>query len=90
MQFNVVATMEAPFHVNPLTQLWQILEGFHILRHSFLEFFKLAKIAIMQMLGLVEDERTFSTLYFMRSKLRNHLNEHLNSVVVMYSQTLTI
>ncbi len=87
MQFNVAIAMEAPFHVNPLTQLWRTLEASRILWHSFPEFFKLAKIAIVQMLGLVEDDRTFSTFSFMKSKLRNHLNEHLNIVVGMYSQT---
>jgi hypothetical protein len=60
LQSNVVATMEAPFHVNPLTQLWRILEASYILQHSFLEFFKLAKIAIVQMLGSMENEWTFS------------------------------
>jgi len=39
------------------------------------------------MLGLVEDDQTFSTFSFMKSKLRNHLNEHLNIVVGMYFQT---
>jgi len=48
--------MEAPFHVNPLTLLWHILEASHILCHFFLEFFKLAKVAIIEVLGLVEDE----------------------------------
>jgi hypothetical protein len=36
----------------------------------------------MQVLGLVEDEQTFST--FMKPKLRNHFNEHLHMVVEMY------
>jgi hypothetical protein len=79
--------MEAPFHVNPLVQLWWTLEASCILRYSFLEFLKLVKIAIVQMLGLVEDEQTFSTISFMKSKLKNHLNEHLNIVMGMYTQT---
>jgi len=90
MQSNVVATMEALFHANPLTQLWWILEASWILRHSFLEFFKLAKIAVVQMLGLVENKQTFFILSFMKCKLGNHFNEHLNDVVGMYFQTLTI
>jgi hypothetical protein len=45
------------------------------------------KIVVIQMLGLVEDERTFSTISFMKSKLRNRLNEHLNIAVGMYFQT---
>jgi hypothetical protein len=56
LQFNPITTMEAPFHVNPLTLLWHILEASHILCHFFLEFFKLAKVAIIEVLGLVEDE----------------------------------
>jgi hypothetical protein len=38
-------------------------------------------------LGSMEDERTFSTLYFMKSKLINRLNEHLHMVVHIYPQT---
>jgi hypothetical protein len=34
----------------------------------------------------MEDEWTFSTLSFIKSKLENHLNEHLNIDVGMYSQ----
>jgi len=87
MKSNVAITIEAPFHVNPLTQLWHTLEASHILQHSFLEFFKLATIAAMQVLGSMEDERTFSTLSFMKSKLKNHFNEHLHTIVKTYSQT---
>jgi len=86
MKSNAIATMEVPFHANPLTRLWRTLEASCILRHSFLEIFKLVKIAIVQMLGLVEDEWTFSTLYFIKSKLRYRFNEDLQMVVGMYSK----
>jgi hypothetical protein len=66
MQFNVATAMEAPFHVNPLTWLRRTLEASHIFWHSFPKFFKLAKIATVQMLGSVEDDRTFSTFSFMK------------------------
>jgi len=56
MKSNAIAMMEVPFHGNPLTRLWRTLEACYILRHSLLEIFKLVEIAIMQMLGLVEDE----------------------------------
>jgi hypothetical protein len=84
---NAIVAMEAPFHVNPLTWIWKTLEASCISRHSFPKNFKLAEITIVQMLGLMEDECTFSTLSFMKSKLRNHFNEHLHIVVEMYSQT---
>jgi len=63
------------------------VRGFPHLKAFISEIFKLAKIAIVQLLGLVEDEHTFSTLSFMKSKLKNHFNEHLHTVVGMYSQT---
>jgi hypothetical protein len=87
MKFNDVATMEAPFHINPLTWLWRTLEASRILRHSFLKKFKLAKLVIVQVLGSVEDEHAFSTLFFMKSKLKNRFKEHLHTIVRMYSQT---
>ena len=41
----------------------------------------------MQVLGLVVDERTFSSLSFLKDKTRNRLdNAHLPLVVGMYAQ----
>ncbi len=37
-------------------------------------------------MGFVEDERTFSTLTFMKTRLWNHLCEHLDLVVQMFPQ----
>jgi hypothetical protein len=39
------------------------LEAFCILQRYFLEFFKLAKFAAIQVLGSMEDEWTFFTLF---------------------------
>jgi hypothetical protein len=50
------------------------------------EFSKLIKLAIIMVLGSVEDETTFSTFTFMKLKLRNQLTTHLNLVVRMYAQ----
>jgi hypothetical protein len=43
--------------------------SYYILRHSFQKRFKLVKIAIVQMLGSIEDKRTFSILSFMKLKI---------------------
>ncbi len=48
--------------------------------------FRLIELAIIMVLGNVEDERTFSTITFMKSKLRNQLTTHLDFVVRMYAQ----
>jgi len=55
---------------------------------AFLEFYKLAKVAIVQILGSVEDERYFSSLAFLKNKLSNSLDTHLECVVGMHSQKI--
>ncbi len=52
------------------------------------EFFKSIKLAINMVLGKVENEKTFSTFIFMKSKSRNQLTTHLDLVVRMYAQNL--
>ena len=58
-----------------------------MLQHGLLEYLKLAEVAIVLVLESVEDERTFSTLSFMKAKLRNRLQTHLSMVVTMRGQT---
>ncbi len=43
MQSNVIVVRETPFHVNPLTQFWQILEASRILGHFSPNFFQISK-----------------------------------------------
>lgn len=47
---------------------------------------KLAKLAMVQVIGSVEDERCFFTLAFMKSILCNKLTTHLPLVVHMFAQ----
>jgi hypothetical protein len=74
------------FGVNPLTRLWQKLSSNALLASKLSEFVKLAEIAAVTVMGSVEDERTFSTLNYMKSKVRNNLQEHLDLVVRMFGQ----
>ena len=70
----------------PLTKLWRFVACNRALVSNFLEFAKLTEIAIVQVLGSVEDERTFS-LSFLKDKTRNMLdNAHLSLVVGMHAQ----
>jgi hypothetical protein len=73
--------------VNPLTKLWRIIDASNMLRHGLSEYLTLAEIAIVLVLGSVEDERTFSTLSFMKDRVRNRLETHLPMVVTMHSQS---
>jgi hypothetical protein len=57
-----------------------------VLACFFLEYLKLAKIAMVQVLGSIEDEQRFSSLAFCKSKLHNRLTINLDLVVKMFSQ----
>ena len=72
---------------NPSTKLWHYVACNRALVSNFPEFAKLAEIALVQVLGSVEDERTFSSLSFLKDKTRNRLdNAHLSLVVGMHAQ----
>jgi hypothetical protein len=54
----------------------------------YLEYRKLAEIAVTHVLGSVEDEKCFSSVGFLKNKLRNPLDNNLEVVVGMYSQRI--
>jgi hypothetical protein len=78
--------MAPSFDTNPLTKMWQLVATSCILIISFIEYVKLAKLAMVQVVGSVEDERCFSPFTFMKFKLRNRLTTHLSFVVWMFAQ----
>jgi len=43
-------------------------------------------LTIVQVIGSVEDERTFFTLTFMKSTLQNQLARHLDIAIRMFAQ----
>lgn len=87
MKANASEAMEKHVIVNPLTKLWKNCGTSGWLQDTILEWFKLAKIAPVQVLGFVEDEGTFSTVTFSKEKLRNCLSDYLEAAVADYSQT---
>jgi len=88
MKSNSRAAMLPPFDINPLTKVWQVLDGNHNLTQNFREFLKLAEIAVVHVLDSVEDERLFSRMDSLKSKLRNNLEEHIQIVVEMFFQRI--
>jgi hypothetical protein len=60
--------------------------GFWVFSFNFPEYVKLVELAMVQIIGSMEDERCFSTLAFMKSKLQNRLTTHLPLVVRMFAQ----
>ncbi len=65
--------MNPPYDVNPLIQLWRTIETSQVFKTIMVEYLKVVKITIFQVLGSVENECTFSTLAFAKAKLCNHL-----------------
>jgi len=73
MQNHAQPTMLPPHDYNPITCLWERLGSNVTLNHCFSEWFKLAKLCMVMVLGNVEDEHIFSNLTFIKTKLRNRL-----------------
>ena len=86
MKANCHPAMQGDAPLNPLTRLWRRIEANALLRHKLSEYMKVVELAVVTVLGSVEDERTFSTLSFMKNKLRNRLSTHLPLVVGMHAQ----
>ena len=86
MKGNAHAAMQGDLPVNPLTRLWHRIEASGLLRNKLSEYMKIAELTVVKVLESVEDERTFSTLSFMKNRLRNRLSTHLPLVVGMHVQ----
>jgi hypothetical protein len=62
MSHNVEVVMQEPSNVNPITQMWLKIQSFPLLVLKLIEYIKVVEIVMVQVLGLVEDERTFNNL----------------------------
>jgi hypothetical protein len=86
MQENAHKMMKKPITLNPVTRLWRSIRANNYLKHALSEYIIVAEIATVMVLGSVQDERTFSTVSFMKSKLQNKLTMNLQTVVAFKSQ----
>ncbi len=73
-----------------LTKIWHLVIASRVLVCNSPKYVKLAKMAIVQVVGNVKDGCCFYTLAFMKSKLRNWLITHLPLVVWMFAQRFYI
>jgi hypothetical protein len=67
MKENAQAMMKKPYYINPATRLWRSIVANSFLRHSLSEYIKVAEVALVMVLGSVQDERTFSQVSFMKN-----------------------
>jgi hypothetical protein len=58
--------------------MWLKIQSFSLLIQRLNEYLKVADKTMVQVLGLVEDKRTFNNLAFMISKLCNQLTTYFN------------
>lgn len=56
-----------------------------VLKKHLREWFRVVELATVQVLGYVEDKKTFSMVAFSKSWLRNHLSKHLPVCVSAYN-----
>jgi len=69
MKSNSRSAILPPLDVNLLNKVWQVLDNNNNLTNNFGEFLKLAKMAVVHILGSVEDECLFSSVGFLKSEL---------------------
>ena len=55
--------------MNPLSRLWKKLSSNALLASKLSEILKIAEVAAITVMGSIEDERTFSMLNYMKSKV---------------------
>jgi hypothetical protein len=66
--------------LNPLSKLWKKLSNNALSSTYANEFMKVIKLVVIQIMGFVEDERTYLTLTFMKRRFHNRLCGHLDCV----------
>lgn len=82
-----MAMLKPSYDVNPLTHLWRLLNENIALAGQVSEYIKLAQLAMVHVLGSVEDECCFFSLTFYKDKLRNRLASDYPGIVMrMYAQ----
>ncbi len=67
-------------------KMWALLVNNQIMSHKLHEWLKFTEFFMVMVLGSVEDEKCFSTLSFIKNKLRNRLVKHLDLILHMYAQ----
>jgi hypothetical protein len=63
---------------NLVFKLWKKLTSNALLCAHLFKFIKVIELIMVQIMGFVEDEKTFSTLTFMKTRLQNKFCDHLD------------
>jgi hypothetical protein len=71
-------------------KFWYEISTFVFLNLNLSKYIKLAEINNVKVIGLVKGKWTFNVVAFMKKKLCNHLNIHLDLCTRFHSQQLFI
>lgn len=66
-----------------VTRLWRLLSSYPHIRKDISELCQVAEIGMLMVAGFVEDERGFSAMGFLKDKLCNTLDMHLETCMRM-------
>jgi hypothetical protein len=80
--------METLFVLNPLMQIWMIVDASQVLTHFSHKYIKSTNMVIVHVLRNVKDERCLSSLTFLKIKFKATLDPHLPLVINMYNYKL--
>jgi hypothetical protein len=86
MKENSTKMLKKPYDINPVTRLWHSINANSFLKLALSKYLIVAEMAVVMVLGSVQDERTFSMMSFMKSKLRNRLTTNLPLVCAFKNQ----
>jgi len=67
---NVDPMMTKTRDKNPVSKLWMKIRNSPIMAHKLSECIKLDEIVLTQVLGFVEDQRTFNNLAYMKTSYK--------------------
>ncbi len=75
-----------PIVINHLTHMWWLIDASQLLSHVFPKYLKVTNIVMVHVIGFVKDKRCFNSIAFLRNKVCNHLNNHLQLIVDICAQ----
>jgi hypothetical protein len=76
--------LEKPIELGAITILWTKLGESEYLEENIFKYFKLEYLCQTMILGSMEDERMFSSLSFLKSKLMKIIDKHMDTCLRLY------
>jgi hypothetical protein len=86
MKSDAKVALGPPSTINPLTKMWGIIFHSIVIFHNISKYVKPTQIAMIQVLGSMEEEKVFNNLNFIKTKICNQSIDNLVLCVHMFGQ----